>query len=194
MILDRKPGGVLLGLAILLMTTGIDHAAAGTASFTVDAATVQNFLRAVTPYTFAVGEGGLSENLTLSNPRDIRFEKGRVHLRLDCTGEPFPLNLVLEPVLTVGWNEDEGVFEARIESLPLEVPALGKVDIADFLRPYPIPAVFYQPAGDEQVDFVIQGRITSLRILNDQIHVGGDLSFRRVAPAAPATSTATSGR
>jgi len=190
MILDGRPKGAILALAILLSAAGIDHAAAGASSFTVDAATVQNFLRAVTPYTFVVGEGGLSENLTLSNPREIRFEKGRVHLRLDCTGEPFPLRLVLEPVLTVGWNGEEDVFEARIESLPLEIPALGRIDIADFLPPYPIPAVFQQPAGDDQVEFIIEGRITSLRILENQIHVGGDLSFRRVAPPLPAASAA----
>jgi hypothetical protein len=178
----------LSGLALLPAAP----AAAGATSFTVDAATVQSFLQAVTPYDFVVGKGGLSETLTLSNPREVRFEKGRVRLRLDVRGTPFPLELVLEPTLTVGWNEEIKAFEARIESLPLEIPAFGTVDIAKYLEAYPIPERFHQPAGDEKVDFMIEGRIHSLRILDKMIHVGADLSFRQIRSQAPLTPPETS--
>lgn len=181
-------------VALLLASSSGVPAAAGTATFSVDAETAQSFLRAVTPYQLVVGKAGLSETITFSNPRDLRFEKGRIHLRLDVRGTPFPLELVLNPVITVGWNKTLGVFEARIESLPLAIPGFGDIDIAHYLDPYPIPSVFYQPAGDEQVDFIIEGHIKSIRILESMIHVGADLRFRRVMPAADATSQRTSGR
>ena len=162
-------------------------ALAGTTTFTADAATLQGLLRAVTPYDLVVGKGGLSETLTLSNPRDVRFEDGRIHLRLDCRGTPIPIEEVLQPVISLRWSEEKKGWEARIEELPLKIPVLGTIDLAEYVRPVTVPSVFSQPAGEGDGAIAIEGRITSLRVLDTMIQISADVTFRP-APAAPSSA------
>jgi hypothetical protein len=182
----RKCGACLLAVVVcaagLVVETG-----AGTTTFTVDAATLQNFLSAVTPYEFVVGQGGLSETLRLANPRDIKFENGKVKLKIDCRGEPFPLELVLEPVISLNWDQAESAWVARIESLPVELAPLGTFNLAKYVRPVPIPSAFSQPAGDDQVGFVLDGKIRSLEILSNEIKVTADMTFRPAPPPLSAS-------
>lgn len=177
----RKSGAILLAMGVCVAGLAV-QANAGTSTFSVDAATLQNFLVAVTPYEFVVGEGGLSETLRLANPREIRFENGKVKLKIDCRGEPFPLELVLEPVISLEWDESESAWMARVESLPVQLAPLGTFNLAKYVRPVPIPSFFSQLAGDDHVGFILDGKIRSLEILSTKILVTADLTFRPAPP------------
>jgi hypothetical protein len=187
-----SPSVLRAALPALLLLVSVfmsgNPARAGESTFSVDAPTVQSFLEAVTPYEVMVGKGGLSEILTLANPREIRFQKGRILLKLDCRGEPFPIEMVLEPAITVEWDEEMGAWMARIASFPIEIPLFGKFDLARYLRPYPIPQHFSQPAGNGEVFFSIDGKIKGLQILEDRILVNADLTFRHQAPPEDETA------
>jgi len=186
----------LLAAALVLSAVFVQGGLfAGSSTFTVDTATLLNFLRAVTPYEFVVGQGGLSETLRLANPRDIVIENGTVRLKIDCRGEPFPIETILEPVIGVAWDEPQQAFVAKIESLPVSVPPLGTVNLARYIRAVPIPSIFSQLAGDDQVGFILDGRITSVKIAEGKIQVTADLSFRQAPPPlAPPDAPATEAR
>lgn len=184
--------GLLAAALVLPASMMAGGLQAGSSTFTVDEATLLNFLRAVTPYEFVVGQGGLSETLTLSNPRDIKFDDGVVKLKIDCRGEPFPIETVLEPEIVVSWDESEEAWVAKIRSLPVSMDPLGTVNLARYVRAVPIPSVFSQLAGDDQVGFILNGRITSVGIAGGKIQVVADLSFRQAPPPlAPPASPAT---
>ncbi len=185
----------LFGLAALGAATG--WVGAGTVTFTLDAPTLHSFLLAVTPYDVVVGKKGLSETVTLSNPRDVRFAGGAVRLRLDCKGTPLPIEEVIDFALGIRWNEVKRTFEARVETLPMKIPVLGSIDLAEYLRPITIPGAFSQSTGEGEQALGLEWKITSLRILDTMIQVGADLIFRRPAPPpppAPSPTPATSGR
>jgi hypothetical protein len=184
-IVRRLAAGLAAAAAAGALAPG-KPAVAGTITFTLDAATLQSFLRAVTPHDVVVGKGGLSETLTLSNPRDVRFEDGRVRLRLDCRGAPLPIEEVLEPALSLRYSDVKKGFEARVESLPLKIPVLGTIDLAEYLRPITIPSVFSRPAGEGDETVTIDGRIVSLRVLETMIQASADVTFRRAALPAKA--------
>ena len=183
-----RPAAALF-LAMVITAASSGGAQAGTVTFTLDPPTLQSLLRAVTPYDVVVGKKGLSETLTLSSPRDVRFADGTIHLRIDCRGTPLPIEEVLEPVLSIRWNEVKKSFEARIENLSLKIPALGTVDLAEYLRPISIPSIFSQAAGQGDDLLEIDGKILSLRVLDTMIQVSAEVDFHRAAPPAqPATS------
>ena len=161
---------VVLALTVLLLAflpaNGTSHA--GDTTFSVDAAAVQSFLRAVTPYDVVVGEQDLQQTLTLSNPREVTFRNGMISLKLDLRGKPFPIEMVLTVIIGVKWDEDEKAWMAYLASLPLNIPLFGKLDLAKYVDPYPIPQTFSQPAGNDDVQFSIDGLLKSLKILKIQ--------------------------
>jgi len=190
--LNKKITRGLVAAAFVLATLPSGSALfAGSSTFTVDEATLLNFLRAVTPYEFVVGQGGLSETLRLSNPREIKFENGHVSMKIDCRGEPFPIETVLEPQVGVAWDEAQQAWVAKLLSLPLAVEPLGTTNLARYVRAVPIPSVFSQLAGDDQVGFILDGRITHVGIADGKIQVVADLTFRQAPPPlAPSSSAA----
>lgn len=159
-------------------------AVAGTVTFTLDPPALESFLRAVTPYEVVIGKHGLSETLTLSNPREVRFANGGVRLRLDYRGTPIPVEDVMDVSLSIQWSEVRKAFEARVSSLPLRIPAFGTIDLAEHLRPFIIPSVFSQVAGDGAQAMGIDGKLLSLRVLDTMIQASADITFRRPAPPA----------
>ena len=175
-----RAAGIAVAAALAALAT--PAAVAGESTFSVDPPAVESFLKAVTPYELEVGKGGLVEKLVLSNPREVRFEKGAVRLKLDVRGDPFPIEMVLQPAITVAWDEKAHAWMARISSFPIEVPVFGTFDLAKYLAPYPIAQTFSQPAGNDNVTFSIDGRLSSLKILDDRILVVADLTFRAVPP------------
>jgi hypothetical protein len=170
-------------LPLLAVASGLWSAPlAGETTFSVDAAAVQSFLRAVTPYDVSVGKGDLNEVLTLANPRNVRFQDGKVWLTLDCRGQPVPIEMVLTLAIGLKWDEESKAWMAYLASLPLEIPLFGKFDLAKYVDPYPIPQTFSQPAGNDEAPFSIDGLLKSLRILDDRILVEADLTFRTLRP------------
>lgn len=157
-------------------------ALAGTVTFTLDPPALESFLRAVTPYQVVIGKHGLSETLTLTNPREVRFANGGVQLKIDFRGTPIPVEDVMDVELSIKWSEVKKSFEARVASLPLKLPAFGTIDLADHLRPFTIPTIFSQVAGEGDQTMGIDGKLLSLRVLDTMIQASADITFRRPQP------------
>jgi len=177
-------GAALLAAALAVLSPA--PAAAGTVTFTLDPAALQSFLGAVMPYEVVVGKHGLSETLTLSNPREVRFVNGGVHLKLDYRGTPMPVEDVMEVTLAIQWSEVKKAFEARVSSLPIRIPAFGAIELAEYLRPFTIPSIFSQVAGEGDQMMGIDGKILSLKVLDTMIQASVDVTFRKTQPAPTA--------
>jgi hypothetical protein len=175
------------GLTVAALVCAATAAAtAGTVTFTLDPPALESFLRAITPYEVVIGKHGLSETLTLSNPRDVSFAAGGVKLKVDYRGTPLPVEDVLQVSLILQWSEVKKSYEARIASLPVSLPALGTIDLAQHLRPFTIPTVFSEVAGEGSQAMGIEGKILSIKILDTMIQASADVTFRKPAPPAAA--------
>ncbi len=149
---------------------------------TLDRPTLLNFLRAATPYTFEVTKAGFSETLTLYNPRELRFQDGKIHLKVDCTGEPIPFNAMLEPTLAVYFDRDRNAFVASVESLPVTLGVMGRIHLDRYLKPITIPSSFSQPLDLGIPGLMVDTVVRQLRVLEDRVEARADLVFRKAPP------------
>ena len=183
-------GMTKLKLAALsgLMLLGAPAVRAESATLSVDRVTTLNFMRAATPYSFEVAAAGLTERLTLFNPRELRFEAGKIRVKVDCRGEPLGVNVALEPTLVIYFDHQKNAFVAKVQSLPLNLGALGTVDLDKYLDPFVLPVSFSQTLDEGIPGLTIDYLIRDLKVLDERIEAKADLVFRRQPPRATAAS------
>ncbi len=155
---------------------------------TVDRPTLLNFLRAATPYSLDVTKAGLTETLTLLNPRELRFETGKIRLKVDCRGEPVPFEGILEPTLAVYFDKARNAFVAKVESLPVSLGAMGTISLEQYLQPLTLPSAFSQTLETGVPGLTIDTLVRDVRVLEDRIEARADLLFRKQPPAARTTT------
>lgn len=150
---------------------------------TVDKPTTLNFLRAATPYSFDASAAGLTETLTLFNPRELVFEGGRLRLKIDCRGEPIPFSAVLEPTMTVTFDRQLNAFVAKVESLPIKLGPLGTIPLDQYLDPFVLPVAFSQTLEAGIPGLTIDYLIRDVKVLEDRLEARADLIFRKNPPS-----------
>ncbi|HET6372360.1 MAG TPA: hypothetical protein VFG76_03580 [Candidatus Polarisedimenticolia bacterium] len=155
---------------------------------TVDRPTMLNFLRAATPYSLEVSKAGFTETLILYNPRELRFEGGKIRLKIDCRGEVLPFSAVLEPTMSVSFDKTRNAFAAKVESLPVNLGAMGTIYLDQQIKPLLIPSAFSQTLQAGLPGLTIDTVVRDLKVLEDRIEARADLVFRKVPPA-PRTSS-----
>src|SRR5437899_3224657 len=120
--LKVPPTLIAIGVgAVLAMTASTARAESVTIG--VDRVTTLNFMRAATPYSFDVSAAGFTERFTLFNPRELRFEAGKIRLKLDCRGEPVSVNAEIEPTLVIYFDRQKNAFVAKAQTLPVKAAA-----------------------------------------------------------------------
>ena len=149
---------------------------------TIDRPTTLNFLRAATPYKVEVGVTGLSETLTLYNPRELVFIGGRLRLKIDCKGEPIAVEAVLEPTMAITFDRRLNAFVARVESLPLKLGSLGTIQLDQYLEPFILPVSFSQTLEAGLPGLTIDYLIRDVKVLDDRLEARADLVFRKTPP------------
>lgn len=154
----------------------------------IDRAAALNFMRAATPWTVEVGMMGLTERFTFTNPRELRFEQGKVRLTVDCRGEPVSVSAVLQPTLTVAFDRQRNAFVAKVESLPVSVAGMGTVQLDRYIDPIALPVSFSQTLDQGIPGLVIDYLIRDLKVLEQRIEARADLVFRKTPPATRATA------
>lgn len=174
-----------------MLCAAVSGAAVSTATaesvvMTIDRTTALNFLRAATPYKIDVGAAGLSETLTLFNPRELVFVGGRMRLKIDCRGEPIPVEAILEPTMVVTFDRRLNAFVARVESLPIRLGPIGTVQLDQYLDPFILPVSFSQTLESGVPGLTIDYLIRDVKVLDDRVEARADLVFRRTPP--PKTS------
>ncbi len=180
-----RRGAMVAGAALALLA-GAPRAES--LQMTLDRPTLLNFLRAATPYDFEVTKAGFTETLTFYNPRELRFEGGRIRLKVDCRGEPIPVSAVLEPTLSLQFDNVRGAYVAKVEALPVSIGALGTVRLDQYVRPIQIPSSFTQTLDTGIPGLTIDAVVRDLKVLEDRIEARADLVFRKVPPARTSTA------
>jgi len=142
--------------------------------------TALSFMRAATPYTLQVETAGFQARFTLYNPRQLRFEKGKIRLTVDCRGEPFGVNAVLEPTINVYFDHVRNAYMAKVEELPVTVASLGTVRLDQFLDPIVLPVAFTQEVDVGVPGMVVDTVIREIKVLDESIEARADLVFRKV--------------
>jgi len=161
---------------------------AESATLSIDRVTTLNFMRAATPFTFEIIAAGFTERFTLFNPRELRFEGGKVRLKVDCRGEPMSVNAELEPTLVVYFDHQKNAFVAKVQSLPVRMGALGTINLDQYIQPFVLPVSFSQTLDQGIPGLTIDYLIRDLRVLDEKIEAKADLVFRKQPPRPAASS------
>ena len=165
--------------AIALLALAASPARAESVVLTIDRATLLNFAKAATPYSFDVGKSGITETLSLSNPREMQFVNGHIRLRVDCTGEPIPFFAELVPTVSLTFDRAKNAFVATVESMPVKIAPLGTIDLKKYINPIEIPVNFAAPVDSVAPGLIVDTVIRNLKVLEDRIEARADLVFRR---------------
>ena len=180
---------VVTTLAVFTFAASVPTALrAESATLTIDRVTTLNFMRAATPYTFEIVAAGFTERFTLFNPRELRFEAGKVRLKVDCRGEPMGVNAELEPTLIVYFDHQKNAFVAKVQSLPVKMGALGTINLDQYLQPFVLPVSFSQTLDEGIPGLTIEYLIRDLLVLDEKIEAKADLVFHKQAPHPAASS------
>ena len=134
---------------------------------------VLSLFQAAAPYKLDVGAGLLSESLVLSEPKDLRFEEGKIFFSMRCEGSPFPLDQVLHPVLT--FRRQTSGYQLVLESLPLSVPGFGRVDLKDLFPPVDLQALLRQGIVLSGRPTVLEVRVERVSVLSDSVELSARL-------------------
>jgi hypothetical protein len=180
---------IVITLAVFACGAAIpSNLRAESATLSIDRVTALNFMRAATPYTFEIVAAGFTERFTLFNPRELRFEAGKVKLKVDCRGEPMSVNAELEPTLIVYFDRTKNAFVAKVQSLPVKMGALGTINLDQYLQPFVLPVSFSQTLDEGIPGLTIDYLIRDLRVLDEKIEAKADLVFRKQPPHPAASS------
>ena len=159
-------------------------ASAESATMSVDRVTVLSVLRAATPYTFEITTAGMKQRLTFVNPRELRFEQGKAKFRVDVRGEPVPVSAVLEPTMSLRFDNQRGAFVAQVESLPLSLAGMGTMRLDRYIDPIVVPSSFSSPFNEKVPGVTVDTFVRDLKILDDRVEAKVDLIFRKTSDTA----------
>jgi len=176
---------VLAGTAAL-GALGVSSPAQALVQVTLDAETLSDFLRTVTPpkLIYSLPAGG-DIALELGNVRVIGFDpsagNGRGHiltsltLRIPALGLAFPV----EPRLSVELETKDGLSLCvlRFEKLTVPLVATGALDISSLMPVYRLPAESAFTLSLRQGDVQVKSRLVETRLGADGIRLGFDLNI-----------------
>ena len=159
--------------------------------FTVQERALLEFLRASTPQTLTVGSSVLSTELTLLDPSDLVLAGGKATFKIRVKSRSIALDQVVTPVVTIDRDPRTQQYYGVVNSLPLQIPGAGKIDLRDFLPRIEIPAVIENPWPVADRTLAVRLRIRRIAILEHQLEVGADVDL---APAVPSRASGSDPR
>ena len=142
---------------------------------------LQRLIAAATPYRLELGSSLLREVLTFSDPRDLRFQDGKISFSIRCQGAPFPVDQVLRPVLSLR-PSGKGGYQAVVESLPLKIPGFGTVDLRDAMEPVEIQSLLQQTVFLQGRPAQLDVRVQRIVIRSEQIEMAASLTLKPETP------------
>ncbi|HYV18365.1 MAG TPA: hypothetical protein VFC25_04970 [Verrucomicrobiae bacterium] len=156
-------------------------APAGTDSemhFTLGERALLDCLKAALPQTVNVGSGLFATELTFLDPSDLVLKQdGTASCRVRVKGRTLPVDQVIKPVLRVERDAKTGGWYGVVQSLPLQLPGMGSLDLKDTLPRVEIPQVIdnLRPFGDKPSALKLS--IRSIAILEHRVEIAADLDL-----------------
>jgi len=156
--------------------------------FTITEATLLDWLKAATPYTFSVGNQVLKIDLTMSEPKDLRLQDSKASFRVRLKGTTIPVDQVVAPVFLLRHDDALNKYFVVISSLPVLLPGLGTVDLKDSFPKFELPELVQDIWRFSDRPVAVNLDIRRIAVLDHAIEVGANLIF---TPAAPTGTRGT---
>lgn len=141
---------------------------------------VQGLIQGATPYHVDLGSSLLKETLVFSEPRDLSFPNGKITFRIRCQGSPFPVDQVLQPVLSLR-PAGSGGYQVIVQSLPLMIPGFGRVDLKDAFPPLDIQSLLSQEVFLQGRPAQLDVQLRRIAVRPDEIHMGASVRLKAAA-------------
>jgi len=106
--------------------------------WTHTAADLESLAASALPIRFAIGGKLFDQALLIEKASDFRIEGGRLRVRVRGQVDQLGLPVEAEPVLTLRFDAVQAVHIVSLESLPVTLGSLGRLDLARRLGPWKI--------------------------------------------------------
>ena len=146
-----------------------------------------DWLKACAPYTITVNAQLFTTDLVFSDPSDVVLKDSKASFKVRVRGRTVPLDQVLNPVVSLRYDAKASQYFMVVQSLPLQMPGMGKLDLKDFIPEWPIPAVVedFWRFSDRPVG--IDLNIRRVAIVDHAVEIGADLAFNLTNPSGTRT-------
>jgi len=154
--------------------------------FRIGEAVVQDWLRAVTPYTVSVGADLLRTELVFSDPQGLTLRNGQASFRVRVRGKTLPIDQTLEPVVTLRHDPRLNRFTLVVSSLTVTLPGFGTLDLRESMPGLEVPALIDHLWNGTDRALGIHLGIRRVAILDHAVEIEADATVRP-APAHSAS-------
>jgi len=146
--------------------------------FRIGEAVMQDWLRAVTPYTVSVGADLLRTDLVFSDPQGLTLRDGQASFRVRVRGKALPIDQTLEPVVTVKHDPRLNRFTLVVSSLTVTLPGLGTLDLREAMPAVEIPALLDHLWNGTDRAIGIHLGIRRVAIVDHAVEIEADATVR----------------
>jgi hypothetical protein len=145
------------------------------------------WLKAASPYTVTVKASLFTTDLIFSDPSDLVLKDSRASFRIRVRGRTVPLDQVLKPVITLRYDARVQKYYVVVQSLPLQMPGLGAIDLKEFIPDWEVPPLVenFWRFSDKPVGMDLNVR--RVAIIDHAIEIGADISFNLINPSGGRT-------
>ena len=151
--------------------------------FRIGEGVLQDWLRAVTPFTVSVGSDPLRTDLVFSDPQGLTLRSGQASFKIRVRGKALAIDQTLAPVVTVRHDPRLNRYALVVSSLPLTLPGLGTIDLREAMPRLEIPALLEHLVNGKDRPIGIQLGIRRVAILDQAVEVEADATVRAATAA-----------
>jgi len=145
------------------------------------------WLKAASPYTVTVKASLFTTDLIFSDPSDLVLQDSRATFRIRVRGRTVPLDQTLKPVINLRYDARAGKYYVVVQSLPLQMPGLGTLDLKEFIPDWEVPPLVenFWRFSDKPVGMNLSVR--RVTITDHAVEIGADISFNLINPSGGRT-------
>ena len=145
--------------------------------FTIAEPAILDWLRAATPHTVTVSAGPIGTDLVIGNPRDLKLADGQASMKFTVSGRTLPFSQTISATMTLRYDQQLRKYFAVLSALPIQIPALGTIDLKDAMPRIELPTVFYHLSEIAGKQVGLRVEIRRLAIVTDAVEVAADVQF-----------------
>lgn len=166
---------LLVGLALAVSWPAA--AAEPDLSIRVRPQAVEKLIAAAVPYDLVLDLGLFEETIRLTDPRKLKFFAGGVRLELTATGSPVGFEATVEPVIRLERHGVTGVYQVRIESLPVRIGLAGTYDLAALIPRIPIETLTQHLLQTRDKEIPMELEVREILIREQGIEISLQIRF-----------------
>jgi len=141
---------------------------------------LESLAGAALPVRFEIGGGWTGLSLVVEKASRFRASAGRLELHLQGHTEPLAVTVDTDVSLRLHFESRKGVYVVELESMPLSLGALGKIDLARTLGPWEIgPEQIHTLNLEGSAGLGVKTTIRALDLSEDGLRAEVDVHYFR---------------